>query len=141
SRPGRSRTRRGRGTTCGSLSSRRARPSRTSAYPLLLLSSLDEEGELFAVLLHFGDAGPLPEDRPRRTRLHALATRRTRGRLAPRLRQVRDHERLHAAPGHVPGVRPLDLVARPHAASAENAAVVIDAEALVRHVNRVLRVQ
>ena len=43
-------------------------------------------------------------------------------------------------PDHVPGVRALDLVADPDAARAEDAAVVVDGEALVRGVDRQLRV-
>jgi hypothetical protein len=48
--------------------------------------------------------------------------------------------RLDAAAHHVPGVRAFDLVADPDAARAEDAAVVIDHEALVRGVKGELRI-
>ena len=46
-----------------------------------------------------------------------------------------------AAAGDVPGVGPLDLVAGPHAAGAEDAAVVVDAEPRVADVDLASRVQ
>ena len=57
-------------------------------------------------------------------------------RVAPGLGQVGDHAALGAARHHVPGVRAFDLVAHPHAAGAQDAAVVVHHEALVRGVHR-----
>ena len=75
-----------------------------------------------------GNGRALGEDGAGRARLEALAARGAGRRGAPGLIQVGDDPRLGAPAGDVPGVGALDLVAGPHAARAEDAAVVVDAE-------------
>ena len=55
--------------------------------------------------------------------------------------QVGDQPGVDASPHDVPGVRPLDLVAHPHAARTQDAAVMVEGEAVMRGVDRDLRVQ
>ena len=57
-------------------------------------------------------------------------------RFAPVLVQVGDDHGVDAAAHHIPHVRAFDLGADPHAARAEDAAIVVDGEALVRGVDR-----
>ncbi len=52
--------------------------------------------------------------------------------------EIGDDLAVDAAAHHVPGMRAFDFVANPHAAGAQNAAVVIDDEALVRGIDRQL---
>ena len=55
--------------------------------------------------------------------------------FAPRLAEVADQQRVSAAVGDIPGVGAFHLVADAHAARAENAAVVIEAEARVAQID------
>src|SRR5262249_20422945 len=131
----------GRGMTCGSRNSRRARRWRASDVPLLLLPGGHDELHLLAVVFHLGDGRALAEQRPGRADLHALAAGGAGRRVAPRLVQVDDDAGVNAPPGDVPGVRPLDLVADAHAAGAEHAAGGVQAERRVRDVHRVVGVE
>ncbi len=67
--------------------------------------------------------------------MHALAATGTGIRRSPRFIQVRDHLGVDAPAHDVPGVGAFDLVANPHATGAEDAAVVIDDETVVRRVH------
>ena len=78
----------------------------------------------------------LVEERAGRADLDALAALGAGLGRAPRLVQVGDDAGVAAAAGDVPGVRAFDLPADAHAAGAEDAAVVVHAEALVRGVHR-----
>src|SRR5439155_22071717 len=100
----------GRGRPCGSRSSRRASWSPVSHEPLLLLPRGDELDEPPSVVPHLGRGRTLVEDRPGRAGHDALAAGGAAGRLAPGLSEVCDDPRIRTAAGHVPGVRPLDLV-------------------------------
>ena len=95
-----------------------------------------------AVVLHLGDGRSLAEDRAGRDRPARTCRTRCRSATSPQgwCRSVMTRE-LRAAAGDVPGVRPLDLVADAHAAGAEDAAVVVQAEPLVADVHLALRVQ
>ena len=102
----------------------------------VLLARGLEVGHEVAVLEHLRLSAHLLEERARRTDVHALAAAGTRVGGAPRLGQVGDDLRAPPPPLHVPGVRPLDLVAYAHAARTQHAAVVVHAEAVVRDVER-----
>ncbi len=60
--------------------------------------------------------------------------------FAPGLRQVGNHQALAAAAHHVPGMRALDLVADPHAARAQDAAVLVQHKAGVAGIYRQVRI-
>ena len=79
----------------------------------------------------------LVEQRACGTNLYALAALRA-GRKAPRIVQVRDHAAIDSPPGDIPNVRALDFRADPDAPRAQNAAIVIRCEPLVRQVHRQL---
>src|SRR6185436_1645248 len=102
---------------------------------LLLLPRLHQIGELGFVLFHLGDGGAVPKEGAGRTRLHTFAARRAAFGVAPRLVHVRNDFARMSAARHVPGMRSLDLVADADAARTQDAAIVIDAEALVRHID------
>ncbi len=72
--------------------------------------------------------------------MHALAAGGAGFRRSPRFVQIRNDLGVDAAPHHVPGMRALDLVANPDATRAQNAAVVIDDEAVVRGVDIFFRI-
>src|SRR5579864_668615 len=61
-------------------------------------------------------------------------------RRSPGLAQVSDDFRINAASHHVPGMRAFNLVTDANATRAQNAAVVIDDEALMRSVDHSFRV-
>ena len=94
-----------------------------------------EVGEIGSAAARLGDRPPLLEERPGGAHLDALAAAGAGVGLAPGRAQVGDQPGLGAPSHHVPGVSPLDLVADAHAAGAEDAAVVVDPEALVRRVH------
>ena len=71
--------------------------------------------------------------------LHALATACATG-LAPGLHQVRDHHAIDPASHHIPYVSAFNFGTNPHAACAQDAAVVIACEALVRCIHLEQRV-
>ena len=54
--------------------------------------------------------------------------------------QIRNDRRVDPAAHHVPNVGSFNLSANTHAAGAENAAIVIDGEALMRRINGQQRV-
>ena len=113
-------------------------PSQTVANlkrPLLFLPGRDEEAELGLVVFHFGHRGALAEKGAGGTGLHAFAARGATGGFAPWLVEIGDDPAVMAAPGDIPGVRTFDFIADAHATGTENAAVVIDAELIVRHIH------
>ena len=72
--------------------------------------------------------------------MHTLAAGGAGFRRSPRFVQVRNDFGVDATPHHVPGMRAFDLVANPDATRAQNAAVVIDDEAVVRGVDVFFRI-
>ena len=121
-----------RGTTCGSPSSRRARPWRAAACVIAGSASwpmhLEVRQERPALLAPLGDGAALLEERAGRADLDALAAARAGRRFAPRRAHV-GHDPLVDARAHdAPRVGALDLAADPDAADAHDAAVVIDRE-------------
>ena len=77
----------------------------------------------------------LVEKRSGRAYLYALAAARATG-FSPVLMQVGDDHGVDAAAHHIPDVRAFNLGADPHAACAQDAAIVIYSEALMRCVDR-----
>src|SRR4051812_33831594 len=134
-RRGRRGTRRGRGTTCGIPSSRRARSWRASDEPLLLLPGGDQEIEPPAIVLQLGDGVPLVEQGPGGAGHHTLAARGAGRRVAPGLIHVGDDPRQRATAGDVPGVGPLHLIADADATGTEDATVVVETESLVAEID------
>src|SRR4029077_1810698 len=120
-------------------SNRRARPWQISDDPLLLLPRLHEECEFFLVLLHLGNRRSLAKERPGGTRLHAFAARSACRRVAPRLIEIGDDPGVMPAARYVPRVRAFDFVADAHAAGTHHTTVMIDAELIVRNIDRQLR--
>src|SRR5579864_6196318 len=80
---------------------------------------------------HFGDRASFLEERARGAHLHALAATGAGFRGSPRLVQIRNHLGIDAPSHNVPGMRALNLVADAQATRAQDAAVVVDDEALV----------
>ena len=99
------------------------------------------EGQERPLWLGFGDRPALLEQRSGRADLDALAAAGARRRLAPRGAQVGDDPGVGAAPHHVPGVGAFDLRAHADAARAQDAAVVVDHEAVVAGVDADRRVE
>src|ERR1035437_8487165 len=89
---------------------------------------------------HFGPRFTLFGKRARGAHLHALAAAGAAFALAPRLVEVGDHAAIHAARHDVPGMGALDFVADPHAARAQDAAVVVHHETLVGGIHRHARI-
>ena len=71
---------------------------------------------------------PFSNSAPGGADLHALAAAGAGVGIAPGLAQIRNDPGVAAAAEDVPGVGPLDFIADPHAARAQQAAVVIDAK-------------
>ena len=79
------------------------------------------------------------EQRPCWAYLHAFSASRA-GRRTPWIVQVGNHFAINSAPHHIPHVRAFDLRADPHAARAQDAAIVIGGKPLVRHIHQQLRI-
>ena len=133
--------RRGRRTTCGSPSSRRARSWRGSACAVMALVRPRDGGEVRqerapGLRALARSTGPSRTARPVGTHLDALAAAGAGRRLAPRRPHVGDDPLVDAGAHHAPGAGALDLGADPDAADAHDAAVVVDREQRVRRVDR-----
>src|ERR1035437_7331711 len=72
--------------------------------------------------------------------LHALAAAGAVARLAPIVLQVADDARVDAARGNLPDMRSFHLRTHPHAACAQDAAILIEDEAGMRHIDGETRI-
>lgn len=106
-----------------------------------LLTGIHDEGDAGGVAFHFGNGRALAEDRASWAGEDAFATGCATECVAPGLAEVGDDMGKVAASGDVPGVRAFDFIADAYAAGAEDAAVVIDAESLVRDIDGAVREQ
>src|ERR1017187_8637048 len=105
----------------------------------LTASAPGSQARHFGVALdHFLHGESFFGERAGGAHLDALAAIGATPRLAPRLVHVANHHGADAARADVPDVRAFHLGADPHAARAEDAAVVIEHVALVRYVHRQL---
>src|SRR5262252_803305 len=121
--------------TYGSRNIRPAKPSPGVACSPAFLPHFGQVWQELAPLRHLGHRPPFLKQRAGRAHVHALATAGAGWGRTPRLVQVGDDLGLDAAAHYVPGVRALDAVANAYTTSAEDAAVVVDREALVTGIN------
>lgn len=75
------------------------------------------------------------EKRSGGTNLHAFSATGTTGTASPWLIKVGDDERVNTAGHHIPDMRTFDFGTDAHATRAQNAAVVVEREPLMRGIN------
>src|ERR1700690_2666648 len=125
--------------TCGSRNSRPTRPWLLLDVPLFFLPCIDDEFKFGAVAFHFRHRRALVEQRAGRTGHDAFAARRAGLGIAPRLVEIADDVGPGAAAGDVLGASAFDVPANPHTTGAENAPVMVHAEAQMGVVHPPLR--
>ena len=102
----------------------------------LPFATLGKAADGFAVLGHLLDADSLLGECSRWAGLDAFATAGAGTRVAPVFGHVADDPCVNAPSGDFPDIRTFELGADPDTARAENAAVVIEDEAGMRHIHR-----
>src|SRR5208337_2696390 len=102
-----------------------------SSDPLFLFPRGHNVLQETAVFAHLRNGFAFLEKGAGRAYLDALAAPGTRVGIAPRFTQVGNDERIEPSPADIPGVGAFNLVAYPDAPGAQDATMVIEAEALV----------
>jgi hypothetical protein len=100
----------------------------------VLLAGLAQLLGPFGMGMFFGGGVFLVEDGAGGTHIHAFAAGGAAFHLPPGLVEPRHDPAFSTAVGHIPHMGPLDLITNAHAATTENAAVVVNGEELVKQV-------
>ena len=106
----------------------------------MLLAGLAQLLGPFGMGMFFGGGVFLVEDGAGGTHIHAFAARGAALHLPPGLVEPRHDPAFSTAVGHIPHMGPLDLITNAHAATTENAAVVVNGEELVGGIHRAVGV-
>src|SRR5579864_6772362 len=96
---------------------------------------MHQGGNRVDLLHHLSYRPTLFGERARRTGMHALAATGAGGRLSPFLIHLAHHPSMNAARGNIPDMRSFQFGTNPDAPRAKNAAIMIEHEARVRHVD------
>ena len=96
--------------------------------------------DAFALLHHLVDGEAFFGEGAGGTGLHAFAAARAVARVSPIVLEVADDAGVDAARGDLPHVRAFNFSAYPHAAAAQDAAIMVEHEARMRHIDGQARV-